>query len=254
MQADWSIFKAFASDRGLSIQWVDLGDSYLLGAFAEPFHLECSVIKESDDCIDFETNFKALGNRKPTAEVVTQYEKNDKTLKLCRASGEVNEGGNVTLYFKVPGQFGSEDGRYVAGGYGIAEDYDKDDYVIVRVEDKDRIIAWLVAQSIDPEATEPVSDEMIQQMGPIPGFGEAFTAYPMIRSYTDEEADDANKGWYFWPLAQGNNLPAVGEIEVNPIGGYGFIPAGFYVKLIYQRPEGKTTGSFRANIDWGKKE
>lgn len=190
----------------------------------------------------------------PAMEVVTQYEKNDKTLKLARDSGTVDENGTVTLYFKVPGTFGSGDGRFVVGGYGISEDYNKDDYVIVRVEDKDRIIAMMIAQAGDPNATEPVSDETVQGIGVIPGLDVAFPAYPMIRSYTDEDAAEENRGWYFWPLAQGNNLPPVGEIEVNPIGGYGFIPSGFYVKLIYQRPNGVTTGSFRSNIDWGRKE
>lgn len=190
----------------------------------------------------------------PPAEVVTQYEKNDKTLKLARAKGTTDETGKVELYFKVPGTFGSGDGRFVVGGYGIAETYNEDDYVIVRVEDKDRIIAMMIAQSMDPTATEPVSDATVQAIGVIPGIGEAFPAYPMIRSYTDEEVAEDNKGWYFWPMARGNAEPPAGEVEVNPIGGYGFIPSGFYIKLIYQRPEGVTTGTFRANIDWGRKE
>lgn len=206
-----------------------------------------------DGIVDAHTGEPLLIADKPQ-EVVTQYELNDKTLKLARAKGEVDESRQVLLYFKVPGTFGSGQGRFVVGGYGISEDYNKDDFVIVRIEDKDRIIAMMIAQSMDPEATEPVSDETVQGVGVIPGIGEAFPAYPMIRSYTDEEAPEENRGWYFWPIAQGNNLPPVGEVEVNPIGGYGFIPSGFYIKLVYQRPEGVTTGSFRANIDWGRRE
>lgn len=205
------------------------------------------------DIINNHTGEPLLETDKPQ-QVVTQYELNDKTLKLAKCKGTTDENGSAILYFKVPGQFGSGTGRYVVGGYGISEDYNKDDYVIVRIEDKDRIIAWMIARSQDPNATQPVSDEIIQQIGVIPGVGEAFPSYPIIRSYTDEEADEENKGWFFWPLAQGNNLPPVGEIEVNPIGGYGFIPSGFYIKLIYQRPNGIRTGSFRANIDWGRKE
>lgn len=206
-----------------------------------------------DSIVSNHTGEPLLIQDKPQ-QVVTQYELNDKTLKLSKSMTAVDGNGYAVIYCKVPGEFGTGVGRYVAGGYGISEDYDKDDYVVVRVEDKDRIIAMMVALAMDANATQPVSDETIQQMGVVPGVGEAFPAYPIIKSYTDEEADEANRGWYFWPLAQGNNLPPVGEVEVNPIGGYGFIPSGFYIKLIYQRPEGKTTGSMRVNIDWGRKE
>lgn len=257
METIWSVFKSFIVERDLSIQWISLNDHYYMKARDGYFELSCVLYKNAEDqadIVDFETNYKPNGNKSPIAKVETQYEANDKTLKLARAKGIVDEDGRVELYLKVPGTFGSGQGRFVVGGYGIAEDYHKDDYVVVRVEDKDRLIGWVVAQYLNPSATEPVSDAFIQGMGVIPGIGEAFVNYPTIASYTDDEGAEENKGWYFWPNAQGNNLPAIGEVEVNPIGGYGFIPSGFYVKLTYQRPSGVTTGSFRANIDWGRKE
>lgn len=257
INVDWATFKAFVQQRNVTIQHVTLPTRYRLWAFDGPMHLSCQLIiadPASEDQQDFESNFRDNGNKSPNTIVTTQYELNDKTLKLARAAGNVDETGSVILYFKVPGTFGSGQGRYVVGGYGITEDYNKDDYVIIRIEDKDRIIALMMAQVADPNATEPLSDEAIQQMGVIPGLNEAFPQYPMVRSYTDEEAPEENKGWYFWPLAQAHGGPPIGEVEVNPIGGYGFIPSGFYIKLIYQRPQGITTGSFRANVDWGRKD
>src|SRR5690242_1967618 len=59
-------------------------------------------------------------------EVVTQYEKNDKDLKLAKLKGVVGEDGSATVELKVPGVFGSGDGRFVAGGYGITDDYNAD--------------------------------------------------------------------------------------------------------------------------------
>lgn len=252
MQADWLIFKNFAVDRKLSIQYVDLGDSYLLGATSRPFDLSCVLAKDTDDCTDFETNFKPTGNQLNPNEVVTQYEKNDKDLKLAKGVAEVGEDGKATVYIQVPGTFGSAEGRYVTGGYGISEDYNPDDYCKVDIEDKDRILAMMIARMMNPEATEPVSDATVQGMGEIPGVG-AFPAYPTVKSYTDDEQPEEHQGWYFWPLAQGGSLPPVGEVEVNPIGGYGFLPAGFYIKIIYCRPAGVTTGKVRINVDWGKK-
>lgn len=193
-------------------------------------------------------------NNQPIIPVMTQYETNDKDLKLAKAMQVVNPSTyKAVMSLKIPGTFGSSDGRYVAGGYAISEDYNKDDYVTVRVEDTDRLIALAVAQSQNPSATQPVDDATMQQMGVIPGSG-AFPEYPIVKSYTDDELDIANEGWYFWPLAIGNNTAPAGECEVEPIGGYGFIPAGMYIVLEYVRPNGVTTGSCRINLYWGKKE
>jgi len=183
--------------------------------------------------------------------VVTQYEYNDKDLKLAKGTADVDETGKAVISVKVPGTFGSSDGRYVAGGYAICEDYNKDDYVTVRILDNDRAIAMALALSQDPNATEPLSDAAVQGLGDIPGFG-AFPLYPVVKSYTDDELDPANQGWYFWPLIV--NGSTAGECEVEPIGGYGFLPAGMYIVITYQRPNGVTTGSCKVNFYWGKKE
>lgn len=252
---NWTSIKNFVDHRNMSIQWVVIENTYRLRAYDGNFGLDCSIsLDGNNDQLDFEANYKDKGNKSPSALVTTQHELNDKVLKLARAKGNVDSNGKVELYFKVPGIFGSGDGRFLTGGYGISEDYNKDDYVFVTVEDKDRIIAWIVAQSQNSNATQPAPDSFIQGIGVIPGIGRAFPSYPTIASYTEEDAAEENKGWYFWPNAQGNNLPPVGEVEINPIGGYGFAPSGFYMKLVYQRPSGITTGSFRANFDWGKKE
>lgn len=183
--------------------------------------------------------------------VTTQYEMNDKDLKLARATGQVDSGTKKAIVSaQVPGTFGSGAGRYVAGGYAISEDYDKDDYVTVRIEDTDRLIAQAV-QAAESLSSLP-TDAQVQAMGDIPGIG-AFPTYPIVKSYTDDEMPAANQGWYFWANAVGNSEPANGECEVEPIGGYGFLPAGFYIVMEYTRAT-KTTGSLRVNFYWGRKE
>lgn len=185
-----------------------------------------------------------------TPVVTTQYELNDKDLKLARAHGDIDPATKTAIVaLQVPGAFGSGAGRYVAGGYAISADYDRDDYVTVRIEDTDRYIAQTV-QSIAGLATMP-TDAEIQAMGVLPGIGEAFPSYPVVKSYTDDELPEANRGWFFWANAIGNNEQANGECEVEPIGGYGFLPAGFYIVMTYVRAT-KTTGSLRVNFYWGK--
>ena len=44
---------------------------------------------------------------------------------------------SVTLSMKIPGAFGTGPGRYIEGGYGISEDYNKDDYILIWVSDDD---------------------------------------------------------------------------------------------------------------------
>lgn len=183
--------------------------------------------------------------------VTTQYELDDKDLKLARAMATINPSTlSATIALQIPGTFGSTDGRYVAGGYAISEDYDKDDYITVRIIDTDRLIAQAI-QAAESLSTMP-TDAQIQAMGTIPNFG-AFPAYPVVKSYTDDDLPAANQGWYFWANAIGNNVQPNGECEVEPIGGYGFLPAGFFIVMTYVRTT-LTTGSFRVNFYWGKKE
>lgn len=182
--------------------------------------------------------------------VTTQFELNNKDLKLAKAVGILDGNTNlVEMAVRIPGEFGDGGGRYVAGGYAISNDYNVDDYVTVHVEDKDRCIAMAIALSMDPEATEPVSDETVRNMGEIPEIGK-FPMYPIVKSYTDDELPPENQGWFFWPIAGSLH----GECEVEPIGGYGFIPSGFYLLLKYIRPEEVKTGECRINIYWGKLE
>jgi hypothetical protein len=164
----------------------------------------------------------------------------------------VNSSGTAVISIKIPGTFGSGQGRYVLGGYAISADYNIGDICTCRIQDIDRNIAMMVALAINPAATTPVPDATIQGMGVIPNIGLAFPNYPIIQSYTDDEMPSANQGWYFWPLATGSSTPPAGEIEINPIGGYGFIPSGFYVIVTYQRPSGVITGSINVNFDWGE--
>lgn len=75
MELTWPIFKDFIDDRELSVQWLDLGDTYFLAGMDGRFEVACKLYKLSDNADellyieDFEDNYKALGNISPRSSV-----------------------------------------------------------------------------------------------------------------------------------------------------------------------------------------
>lgn len=65
MLVSWTDLKTFVDARGLSIQWLDLGDTYFLKALDGVFALETTLHKalQADDTAVFEAIYKAVGNR-----------------------------------------------------------------------------------------------------------------------------------------------------------------------------------------------
>jgi hypothetical protein len=259
-KASWSDLKSFADNRNLSIQWFIKNGLYWLSAIDGQVELTTQITivtptPAGSDQEDFENNYKENGNQSPNTTVTTQFEFNNKDLKLAKCKGQVDQATKqATAYLLVPGQFGVDDGRWIAGGYATTDSFDPDDYASVYFEDKDRIIAWALAKAQDPNATAPVSDETVQQMGVLPApFNEAFPAYPIVKSYTDDDLPVENQGWYFDPVAQGSNLPPVGYCDIEPIARYGHAIAGMYLKIVWTRAN-LDTGTIRISVWWGKKE
>jgi len=156
--------------------------------------------------------------------VTTQYELNNKVLKLFKCVGAYDAVTNLcVLEIKVPETFNGVDplnsnGRYVAGGYAFADGYKFGDCLTkIEIVDIDNVL----------------------------GQG----ANTVLKTYTDDDADAANSGWYFWAALNGE-----GEIEIDPIGGYGFIPSGIYLRLTCQRASGSPANNVAVNIWWGKIE
>lgn len=250
---NWITLRDFSIQRNLSIQWILVDEiTYRIRAYDGVFGLDCTIpLDGNSDQVDFETNFKNNGNKSPYTQVTTQYEVNDKDLKLARGSANVDESKTALISIKIPGIFGSGNGRYIAGGYGISDDYDKDDFALAWISDEDRNIGWAVALSQNQNANAPIPDEVIKGMGYIPGIG-SFPNYPIIKSFNDEDLPKDNRGWYFWSDARGNGQAPCGEVEIEPIAGYGFLPSGFYINISYNRKT-LTTGSLRLNIYWGQR-
>ena len=249
INVEWPEFKNFVNNRGVSIQYLNVNNGYYLMSFDGQVGIKCLIPNGTDAQADFESNFKALAttNVSPNTVVTTQFEWNNKDLKLASVSAAVNSSGVALTSIKIPGTFGSGGGRYILGGYAISEDYDKDDRAICWVSDDDRNICAALGLATDGSA-----DVIIQSMGILPApFGIAFPQYPAVKNYYDDEVDASNQGWYFWPLATGGSTPPVGEVDIEALAGYGFLPSSFYLKIQYTRKT-LTTGGVRINLEWGQ--
>lgn len=185
------------------------------------FKAELSAGDESvlEDIIDAHTGEPLIINL-PT-EVVTQFEKDDKILKLARGSGTVDSNGQAIIEIIVPGTFSgvnpnSSDGRFVdAGRIWISDGQDGDCVKKVEIVDASNKI----------------------------GYG----AGVVIGRWHDDEAEvTANEGWWIPKTA--------GGISVDSMGGYGFIPSEMVLRLTIQRAAGVTTGTAYLNLKWGKQE
>ncbi len=257
VNGQWSDIKDFISNRSVGIQYFVANNMYYLFASDYPMIMTAQIPMDgsaASDQSDFETNYKPNANKPllpSLTTVTTLYELNNKDLKLARAASEVGSDGTATVTIKIPGTPGTGDGRYIEGGYGTTEDYDKDDFALVWVSDNDRLIAWQVALVQNPSASAPVPDSVIQGMGIVPGMGIAMPNYPIVKNFYDDEAPIDNQGWYFWPVAQGNNLPPCGETEVEAIAGWAFCPSGLYFNIKYCRKT-LTSGGIRIDFWWAK--
>lgn len=224
MEINWSEFKNIVDVKNISIQYVTVGNNYLLKAIDGGYENTCLIPTDPEhaDTIDFETNYKLNGNRHTTNLVTTQLELNDKVLKLASSIADFT-GDEAVLEICVPGTFTGVDhqtcdGRYIAGGYGWTNDYEFGDRISkVEVVDKDNIF----------------------------GYG----AGVIVKCYHDENLDEFNMGWRLWASLNGE-----GEVEIDPIGGYGFIPSGLYIRITFLKNPTSNASKAAVNIWWGRRE
>jgi len=141
------------------------------------------------------------------------------TLKLAKGKGVTTTTTPAIIDVKSPGDpTNPKGGRVVRGGQAWFENPHVGDYIEVYLVDIDGII--------------PVASRV------------AFSSYPIIGSFTDDDVDAINKG--FW-------IPIHSKyVEVRAIGDMGFINSGFYLRMIGHKGD-NSVDTFRTNIEWGKR-
>jgi len=101
MNLEWAVFKSVCTARSISMQYIDMIGSYALTAFDDCFEVSCNLV-ESADITDFETNYKASGNKPPSTLISAFTAKTFGTKKLfARNTGiqqDLTAGSNTISY------------------------------------------------------------------------------------------------------------------------------------------------------------
>lgn len=235
MKVNWGELKSFVDDRKLSIQYVDVEGKYFLHAIDGPFSLTCELYKDpsdTTDILDFENNYKPLGNKPIITDVVGPFEKADKDLVL--ASDDQPFIGNIcTLQLLVPGTLGEVGARQIAGGYGFTDVYCWGDRITkVELLDKDYAYAGILYPAEPaPGVTWPQAEPNGVVMG----------------SYVDDELPEINRGWRLW-CDDGNQ----GGVDIDPIGGFGKLLALCYLTITVEKKPASNATRACLNSWWGR--
>ena len=161
---------------------------------------------------------------------------NERTLKACCTQAVANSSGFAEILIKVPGSFeGTDgeieppnDGRFIEYGLAFFKNPEHGDKITaIEIVDEDRILAYLYGE---------LSDEQMQ--GLIPG-------YPVLGSYSDDQMDAANRGWY---------MIKNGETKVDAANGPGFLPSEMYLRIRAQKAAGSSVmaDTLYVNFKWSK--
>ena len=236
IKVSWTKLKPFLEASRYPYFFIDLDDAYEIDC--NQYH--CQIPKDDGaDQTDFEDNFKSNGNKPVINEVTTQYEKNDKTLRCFRAITETDADGLAEFCIKVP-----EPSRWIAYGDIEFEEREFGDYIsLIEIIDHERLIAWQIALAIDPDATEPVSDATVLANG--------YPLYPVIGHYDERnlETTDFTKGSATGGIGMTFQY---GITEAEPIGGYGYLPAGMYLRIIGKKKTAVSGKKCQLSIDWAE--
>ncbi len=216
IELPWADFKMNVLESG-HYSWVhfETDDTLMIFAKQNDFTVLCKIpASDTVDIADFEDNYMPVSGQLLKSKVTTEFERTDLTLKLCSVEATFAS-GEAEISIVVPGTPGSGDGRYVAGGFALTDVFAFGDRCTkVQVVDVDNLL----------------------------GMG----AHTVVQTYHDPDVDAANQGWFMWPMPV-----AGGEVEIDPMGYYGFIPSGLYLEIYF---EAASATKVYCDIWWGKQD
>jgi hypothetical protein len=217
MGVNWETLKDFADSRNISIQWIDLTDRYICVGLDGVFGLECVVLK-TDPVNSAQQDFEDNYKSSGNNSPLTKVEtqREFKNLRLQSITlSGTADGSGVCVVQTQVPNTGIHPGRYIDWGE-----------------------AWITGTSHDDDK---ITEIAIVDVDNILGYG----ANTIIKKYTDDDSSDA--GWTF-PAK-----PAIAEVE--PLGWYGYIPGGLYLRITAQCGGAIFTGrKLKVNVGWGIKD
>jgi hypothetical protein len=219
-QVSWTVFKGVIDSLGVSkveLRCLEYTSEYSVQLFEKNgFTIETVVDKNPSDPTNLE-DFET--NYKPLCNKSKILEVitqlEGSDKRLKIAKGEATFDQDGNAEILVEIPAGS---RYIAGGYSFTDIFCAGDYV---------------------------SGVELVDINNLFGAGAGY----VFASYLDTDAIEGNQGWYFEPHAPNN-----GYIEIEPIGGYGFMPQGTFLRVRAKKVQGSTASKVFINIWWGKIE
>lgn len=213
MSITWAMMKDFLDEREASPQFVEFTDMYLITAIDGPFEVTCVVYKDGGaEVTEFEADYKPSGNAKPKTEVVTQFEKNDKDLKVACGSGAF-DGTTKLAVAEIPSPPGST-GRYIESGLAFVD---------------------------DPHAGDKIEKiEAVDTYGTYSG-----VAGYVLKTYHDDDQATDHQGWFIPAKANGVTLDTMAGYGFVPPG----VTLKVTARSAKADPTGDF---LRVNIKWGR--
>lgn len=139
IEVSWNEIKDFVDSRNVSLQWLDVGKSYILRAFDGAFSVSCTLRKISTtEVTDFEANYKNQGkdNRHPTSQVTQTLAEDDLTL---RAQGEKFTATNSSTSQHL---YPCDLAYALNGGEFFASNAELGDSIKIDIYDKDNVLGY----------------------------------------------------------------------------------------------------------------
>lgn len=149
MRVQWSALKSFVDSRSLSIQWSDALGFYQLCAFDGPLSMECNLRIDDpadDDQSDFETHYKANGNKTPLQQKPFADSLGFRA-RLKGFTGTATAGQSNNIDYKLTEE------RYINGTQIILSNQNFGDTIKFQVVDKDNILGYGAGVVLDEFAS-----------------------------------------------------------------------------------------------------
>jgi len=225
----WSDFKDFVDDRSLSIQYEQTTDTYDLSAYDGPHGFKCDLTRPSTDATDFETNYKADGN-KPLIERDSEgHEQVKQVIALDSMHYEPRSLDFVTSKYKSLYNRKHD-------GAGINDGTDYGDGVLKFYDSSDNELSY---QQTGYESETESEFQARLTSGCVKTFLEYTPDFDYaIRSGTFMLREEVDYDAYFWCILAPHIPAAIGGQAPFLAGGYNlsFFPAKSYITM-----DGQTT-------------
>ncbi len=137
----WNSLKLIINQRNIHPQYQELEDKYILGLALPPLDYICIIDKNTDDCTDFENNFKAQSNPPIKQHVLTEPANIALTLWKAPDIGIVDANSNVIVDLQLQ-PIGSETQQIIYGGSLHADNPGFEDHVKFQIIDKDNVLGY----------------------------------------------------------------------------------------------------------------